>query len=178
MVQKTQLGHGLRRAGLSIPDMDLCKCPPGHYWVLHRHGPVMTPICFGLSLQCDCSFIYLLPKYLLNEPALLNIKSRACVSPTSRNLLWTLYLTSPPPPTAHSCGGQYIWGLLLWSAVGSEADQCPFSSGVWGQPQVRNNICASFTTSHWALFLFLAGAVQYDREPHQLHQPVQSMLHP
>lgn len=152
--------------------------PSGHYSVLHCHSPVMTPICFGLSLQCDCFFIYLLPKYLLNEPALPSIKSRACVSSTSRNLLSTLYLTSPPP-TAHSCGGQYIWGLLLWSAVGSEADQCPFSSGAWGQPQVGNNICKRFTTSHQALFLFfLAGAVQYDREPHQLHQPVQSVLHP
>lgn len=28
------------------------------------------------------------------------------------------------------------------------------------------------------LCTFLAGAVQHDREPHQLHQPLQPVLHP
>lgn len=152
VVRKTHLDHGPCWTGLPIPDIDLCKCPQGHFSVPHCHSPVMNTICFGLSvwLQCDCFFIYLLPKYLLDELTVPNIKLRACFSPTSRDLLWTLYLTSPPPLTAHSCGGQYIWGLLLWSAVGSEADQCPFSSGVW-QQQGRNTLC---TSSHRAPTLF------------------------
>lgn len=143
----------------------------------------MNPICFVLSLwlQCDCFLIYLLQKYLLSEPTV-----RARVPPTSLGSLWPLHLTPPPsPPAAHSCGGQHIRGLLLWSAAGSEADQRPFSSGVWEQQQGRIGLCSTTSgraaTVFWGFFFFffyLAGAIQHDRKPHQLHQSVQPVLHP
>lgn len=42
---------------------------------------------------------------------------------TSRYLRWATVSCSTSLPPAHSSGGQHIWRLLLWSAVGSAADQ-------------------------------------------------------
>lgn len=57
-------------------------------------------------------------------------------------------------PTAHSCCGQYIWWLLLWSAIGTEADQCSFSPGevTNNKCQFKKNVFLSSLTLCWACF--------------------------